>query len=185
MSPVAEEHSSGNVTFVSVLQLHKQADMQEEKNRIERVLGAISAPDLIQKVLSFALSVRTNSFIDVSLRKYSPLFVFSNCSSPENEMILNFGLPQQDEVRPQDTVSVIGGVAGSSKQGRKAAWKFVKDNWEELYNRYQGGFLISRLVKVRTPRFYWMVVAKCVSLTYRRVSGIRILTALLLFPAHC
>lgn len=60
-----------------------------------------------------------------------------------------FGFPQQDEVRPQDTVSVIGGVAGSSKQGRKAAWKFVKDNWEELYNRYQGGFLISRLVKVK------------------------------------
>lgn len=48
-------------------------------------------------------------------------------------------------------MSVIGGVAGSSKQGRKAAWKFVKDNWEELYNRYQGGFLISRLIKVGTP----------------------------------
>lgn len=54
----------------------------------------------------------------------------------------------QEEVRPQDTVSVIGGVAGGSKQGRKAAWKFVRDNWEELYNRYQGGFLISRLIKV-------------------------------------
>lgn len=38
-------------------QLHKQADMQEEKNRIERVLGAICSPDLIQKVLSFSLSV--------------------------------------------------------------------------------------------------------------------------------
>uniref|UniRef100_A0A8B9Z127 Puromycin-sensitive aminopeptidase n=1 Tax=Buteo japonicus TaxID=224669 RepID=A0A8B9Z127_9AVES len=37
--------------------LHKQADMQEEKNRIERVLGAISQPELIQKVLTFALSV--------------------------------------------------------------------------------------------------------------------------------
>lgn len=46
-------------------------------------------------------------------------------------------------------MSVIGGVAGGSKQGRKAAWKFVRDNWEELYNRYQGGFLISRLIKVR------------------------------------
>lgn len=57
--------------------------------------------------------------------------------------------PRQEEVRPQDTVSVIGGVAGSSKHGRKAAWKFVKDNWEELYNRYQGGFLISRLIKVK------------------------------------
>ena len=43
-------------------QLHKQADMQEEKNRIERVLGAISAPDLIQKVLSFALSVHVAFF---------------------------------------------------------------------------------------------------------------------------
>lgn len=31
--------------------------MQEEKNRIERVLGAISAPELIQRVLAFALSV--------------------------------------------------------------------------------------------------------------------------------
>lgn len=36
--------------------------MQEEKNRIERVLGAISAPDLIQKVLNFALSVRMTTF---------------------------------------------------------------------------------------------------------------------------
>ena len=51
-------------------------------------------------------------------------------------------------MRPQDTVSVIGGVAEGSKQGRKAAWKFVKDNREELHNRYQGGFLISRLIKV-------------------------------------
>lgn len=42
--------------------------MQEEKNRIERVLGAISAPDLIQKVLNFALSVHvycTLSNVDV------------------------------------------------------------------------------------------------------------------------
>lgn len=50
-------------------------------------------------------------------------------------------------------MSVIGGVAGSSKQGRKAAWKFVKDNWEELHNRYQGGFLISRLIKVRQMQY--------------------------------
>uniref|UniRef100_A0A8C7YTA0 Puromycin-sensitive aminopeptidase n=1 Tax=Oryzias sinensis TaxID=183150 RepID=A0A8C7YTA0_9TELE len=107
------KHGDG-ATLDTMLKLHKQADMQEERNRIERVLGAISAPDLIQKVLSFALS---------------------------------------EEVRPQDTVSVIGGVAGSSKQGRKAAWKFVRDNWEELYNRYQGGFLISRLIKLTVDGF--------------------------------
>ncbi|XP_015267948.1 PREDICTED: puromycin-sensitive aminopeptidase [Gekko japonicus] len=103
-----------STTLDTMLKLHKQADMQEEKNRIERVLGAISQAELIQKVLTFALS---------------------------------------EEVRPQDTVSVIGGVAGGSKQGRKAAWKFVRDNWEELYNRYQGGFLISRLIKLSVDGF--------------------------------
>ncbi|KAF3852737.1 hypothetical protein F7725_006092 [Dissostichus mawsoni] len=103
-----------SATLETMMKLHKLADMQEERNRIERVLGAISAPDLIQKVLTFALS---------------------------------------EEVRPQDTVLVIGGVADSSKQGRKAAWKFVKDNWEELYNRYQGGFLISRLIKLTVNGF--------------------------------
>lgn len=134
----------------AVNQLHKQADMQEEKNRIERVLGAISAPDLIQKVLSFALSVPGAHL------KFPPSTRWHRCdASKTGELSLTFPptpvcLPQE-EVRPQDTVSVIGGVAGSSKQGRKAAWKFVKDNWEELYNRYQGGFLISRLIKVGTP----------------------------------
>ncbi|KAJ1135460.1 hypothetical protein NDU88_001899 [Pleurodeles waltl] len=103
-----------SATLDIMLKLHKQGDMQEEKNRIERVLGAIPAPDLIQKVLVFALS---------------------------------------EDVRPQDTVSVIGGVAGGSKQGRKAAWKFVKDNWDELHNRYQGGFLISRLIKLSVDGF--------------------------------
>ncbi|XP_056403546.1 puromycin-sensitive aminopeptidase [Hyla sarda] len=101
-------------TLDTMMKLHKQADMQEEKNRIERVLGAISPTELIQKVLTFSLS---------------------------------------DDVRPQDTVSVIGGVAGASKQGRKSAWNFVKDNWEELYNRYQGGFLISRLIKLSVDGF--------------------------------
>ncbi|KAF6299265.1 aminopeptidase puromycin sensitive [Rhinolophus ferrumequinum] len=107
------KHGDGT-TLDIMLKLHKQADMQEEKNRIERVLGATLSPELIQKVLTFALS---------------------------------------EEVRPQDTVSVIGGVAGGSKQGRKAAWKFIKDNWEELYNRYQGGFLISRLIKLSVEGF--------------------------------
>lgn len=133
------------VLWRSALQLHKQADMQEEKNRIERVLGAISAPDLIQKVLSFALSVCTNPFFEAFMFLYQ---LPSRKWDVEKKILNSLVFPRQDEVRPQDTVSVIGGVAGSSKQGRKAAWKFVKDNWEELFNRYQGGFLISRLVKV-------------------------------------
>ena len=54
----------------------------------------------------------------------------------------------QDKVRSQDSVFVIAGVTGSVL-GREMAWKFVKDNWKKLYERYEGGFLLSRLVKVR------------------------------------
>ena len=53
----------------------------------------------------------------------------------------------QDKVRSQDTVFVIGGVTGSVL-GRDLGWNFVKDNWPELYKRYQGGFMLSRLTKV-------------------------------------
>lgn len=57
-----------------------------------------------------------------------------------------------DKVRSQDTVFVIAGVTGSVL-GREIGWKFVQDNWTELHKRYQGGFLLSRLVKCMTENF--------------------------------
>jgi hypothetical protein len=35
-----------------------------------------------------------------------------------------------------------------SALGRQHAWQFTKENWKEFHDRYQGGFLLSRLVKV-------------------------------------
>ena len=35
-----------------------------------------------------------------------------------------------------------------SVQGRWMTWLFVKENWDELHKRYQGGFLLGRLIKV-------------------------------------
>lgn len=40
-----------------------------------------------------------------------------------------------------------------TRAGRELAWQFFKDNWKELMNRYQGGFLIARLVKCTTENF--------------------------------
>lgn len=37
---------------------------------------------------------------------------------------------------------------GLTKKGRELAWQFLKDNWNMLYDRYQGGFLLNRLVKI-------------------------------------
>lgn len=46
-----------------------------------------------------------------------------------------------------------------SVEGRKIAWKFVQEHWQELYDRYEGGFLLSRLVKVRKSfKFHWYSV---------------------------
>jgi puromycin-sensitive aminopeptidase len=55
-----------------------------------------------------------------------------------------------DEVRSQDAVGVIVGVAGNNAgTGRDLAWAFIEDNWTELYRRYApSGFLIRRLVQV-------------------------------------
>ena len=53
-----------------------------------------------------------------------------------------------DEVRVHDAVSVAAGV-GSSPEGRRVAWKFLKENWEEYDRRYgEGGFALMRLVSM-------------------------------------
>jgi puromycin-sensitive aminopeptidase len=52
-----------------------------------------------------------------------------------------------DEVRPQDTVGLLGVMAGNSA-GRHLTWEFIKDHWEELDRRYgSGGFGLMRLVE--------------------------------------
>lgn len=40
-----------------------------------------------------------------------------------------------------------------TKIGRNLAWDFFKDNWKILLDRYQGGFLLARLVKTTTENF--------------------------------
>ncbi|XP_022253122.1 puromycin-sensitive aminopeptidase-like [Limulus polyphemus] len=64
--------------------------------------------------------------------------------------VLEFAI--SDEVRSQDTVFVIISAA-MTKAGRELAWQFFKEKKDELQKRYEGGFLISRLVKYVTENF--------------------------------
>ncbi|XP_061715100.1 puromycin-sensitive aminopeptidase isoform X1 [Cydia pomonella] len=100
-------------TFQRFLELYRSADLHEEKDRISRALGAVKDPELLKRVLDFAVS---------------------------------------DEVRAQDTVFVIVSVA-VSRNGRDLAWQFFKDHWQDFMDRYQGGFLLARLVKSTTENF--------------------------------
>ena len=64
-------------TFESFFQLYRESDLQEEKNRIARSLGASKDPVRIRKVIDFAMSVsarlcfkRFARSISVSLSKF-------------------------------------------------------------------------------------------------------------------
>ncbi len=69
---------------------------------------------------------------------------------PDPELIqetLNRSL-DEDHIRSQDTISVMVATA-SNPNGRELAWRFLKDNWDELDRRYgEGGFAIMRLVSI-------------------------------------
>lgn len=64
--------------------------------------------------------------------------------------VLDFSI--SEEVRPQDSVFVIGGACGG-KLGQEMVWQFTQENWSLLHSRYSGGFLLSRLVSVATGNF--------------------------------
>ncbi|KZC12138.1 Puromycin-sensitive aminopeptidase [Dufourea novaeangliae] len=64
--------------------------------------------------------------------------------------VLEFSM--SDKVRAQDAVYGIMSVSMTYK-GRLMAWEFVKKNWQSLRDRYGGGYLLSRLVKVITEHF--------------------------------
>lgn len=66
------------------------------------------------------------------------------------QRVLDFSL--SEEVRSQDKVFVISGVTGSVL-GRDLAWTFLQKNWKELHAKYEGGFLLARLVKSCTENF--------------------------------
>ena len=54
-----------------------------------------------------------------------------------------------EEVRTQDTVMLVGAVAGNIHEGVELAWEYVKSNWGEFHRRYgSGGFALMRLVGI-------------------------------------
>ncbi|XP_076380001.1 puromycin-sensitive aminopeptidase isoform X3 [Megalopta genalis] len=56
------------------------------------------------------------------------------------------------EVRAQDAVYAIMSASMTYK-GRLMAWEFIKKHWETIHDRYDGSFLLTRLVKIVTENF--------------------------------
>merc|ERR1719186_2462130 len=51
------------------------------------------------------------------------------------------------EVRQQDRVFIIAGVAAGGMEGRKVAWAFFKDSFSILTEQYKSGSLLTNLVR--------------------------------------
>ena len=58
--PMISIYSGG---WLKLLQLYREADLHEEKDRISRALGAITDESILKKVLQFAVSVSFNHFL--------------------------------------------------------------------------------------------------------------------------
>ena len=62
---------------------------------------------------------------------------------------VHFYLLLQDKVRPNDLWSLLFSAGRSSPRSRQLVWEFVQEKWEWLKDRYQGSFLLGRVVEVR------------------------------------
>ncbi|XP_059641854.1 aminopeptidase M1-like [Cornus florida] len=71
-----------------------------------------------------------------------------SCPDPEIVLeVLNFML--SDQVREQDVVYLLGGL---SLEGRETAWRWFKENWDLILNKYGAGMLLTRFVRdIITP----------------------------------
>lgn len=71
-------------------------------------------------------------------------------SCPDSEIVLEvLNLLVSDEVRDQD---IIYGLGGISLEGREIAWRWLKENWDLILNKYGDGLLITHFIRdIITP----------------------------------
>lgn len=55
----------------------------------------------------------------------------------------------KDKVRPGDSWTLMFSASRASPKARDMVWQFTKEKWEVLKVRYQGQFLLSRIIDVR------------------------------------
>lgn len=106
--------------FQKMLDLYRDADSQEEKDRFGLAFGAVQNPTIIKKVLDFSIST---------------------------------------EPRPTETLRIVSSTAINVK-GRDITWKFFKDNAKIFNEKYDGGSLLSWVVKNLTENFASEEMAK-------------------------
>ncbi|XP_042507016.1 aminopeptidase M1-like isoform X3 [Macadamia integrifolia] len=89
---------------------------------------------------------------DAVEEKARVLRILASCSDSDIVLeVLNFLL--SDEVRDQD---IIYGLSGISAEGREIAWRWLKDNWDLIADRWGSGGLLTQFIReIVTPFCSW------------------------------
>ncbi|XP_076658475.1 puromycin-sensitive aminopeptidase isoform X2 [Halictus rubicundus] len=137
--------------------------IEEAKRRFELHITrkTILAADLRRPVYRAVLSNGNNETYQTMLKLYRE----ADLHEEKDRILRSLGVVKDEgllaetlefamseEVRAQDAVYAIMSVSMSYK-GRLMAWDFIKKHWQTLRDRYGGGFLMSRLVKIVTENF--------------------------------
>ncbi|KAL9657029.1 hypothetical protein ABK040_014577 [Willaertia magna] len=94
--------------YNSVFEIYKKTDLNEERVRVLRCLGATPNESLIKKTLQMVIDGTVNM---------------------------------------QDTMYLLMGTSTNPK-ATLLCWNFLKENIKEIKERYEGGFLLGRLIKL-------------------------------------
>ncbi|KAF2323598.1 hypothetical protein GH714_036269 [Hevea brasiliensis] len=80
---------------------------------------------------------------DTVQEKEQILSCIASCPDPEIVLeALNFMV--SDEVRDQD---IIYGLTGISLEGREIAWRWLKENWDQILRKYGAALLITHFIR--------------------------------------
>ena len=77
--------------------------------------------------------------------------LYASLCRVENEELFNLTLQLSisDEIRTQDTVSLLSLMSINRNNGAETTWDFIQSNWNLLNERYgSGGFAMMRLVGI-------------------------------------
>merc|ERR1711962_183169 len=162
-----EEHFDTLLRSLVLSRIGKCGDEEiraEAKRKFEQhVSGAVPIrPDLRSTVYSCTACLGDSADFESMLRLYrsadqdeekdrlgrAGLTSFQSIDTLQKVLLFSIS----EDVRAQDSVFIIGGVA-RNKNGRDLAWPFFKENFVMLKERYSSGFLLAHLVKSVTERF--------------------------------
>ncbi|KAL0482094.1 puromycin-sensitive aminopeptidase [Acrasis kona] len=125
------------------------------KNGEMELLDEVCVPDLRSSLYSINIKNSDEAYHQV-LNRYGSIDLneekircLKSLGSTRNVTLLEKTLEMCGSVKSQDAFYVLSGVV-DNPLGSALGWQYLKSNYEEIKNRYDGGWLFNRMIKVAT-----------------------------------